>query len=638
MVSSDNLSKIRTFLMGYAAIIFLFAAIGPFTSSSSWRSSSDFHACIEISSSIVAIIAAIACLMYFFGLGNRYYLIIGLGFFICGSEDLIHGILDFKLLSTYAWIDLSRFIPGTYTAGKSMLALMIIAAPYLETTLESAIQIKREAIVFSIIALILGGGATVLAVSLHLPKFIYPELLIPRPVDLVSALLFTLAFFLILRRYLSHRDTFSGALLASILLNVCGQIYMSFSRHLYDAFFDIAHFSNFLSYCMPVLGISILGLEMINDSKKTTKSLLENEQKLRTLFGTMTEIMVLHELVHNDRGEVENYRIIDCNHAFTTLTGIQREKTIGKLATEIYQGKKPPYLEEFSHVALTGIPHEFTAYFPPLDKHFLISTISPHRGQFATISTDITAFKQISEIVTAKNRELENYLYVASHDMRSPLINIQGFSHRLKKLVNSIKDNIEDSSLESEKKLNIKKITDESIPRTLEFIFNNVSKMDSLINGLLQISRTGRIEMVIQKINMEIMIKKIAQNFKSMLENSESKIIIKELPACYGDENLLTRVFYNLIDNALKFRDKNRQLVIEIEAKKKYNKTIYRVKDTGIGIAQKHIGRVWDVFYRVDSQSHETGEGIGLSIVKQIIDRHRGKIKIESDEGKGSTL
>ena len=127
----DNSDKlIFRFVVCYIIIVFIFIALGPRIFSSDWISSSDFHACIEITSSFIAILSAIACVIYFFGLKSRYFLIVGLGFFICGSEDLIHGILGFERLFEGTGVDwesdIKKFIPGTYVAGRSMLAVFII--------------------------------------------------------------------------------------------------------------------------------------------------------------------------------------------------------------------------------------------------------------------------------------------------------------------------------------------------------------------------------------------------------------------------------------------------------------------------------------------------------------------------------
>jgi len=144
-----------------------------------------------------------------------------------------------------------------------------------------------------------------------------------------------------------------------------------------------------------------------------------------------------------------------------------------------------------------------------MDKHFMISVVSPQKGQFASVTTDITAIKQIQDMVAAKNKELENYLYAASHDLRSPLVNIQGFSQRLQKQTEAIKKTLSEYPLETDIRQTLAKITDESIPKSLSFILTSVSKMDTLINGLLKISRTGRIKMTIRKLDLNTLLQTV---------------------------------------------------------------------------------------------------------------------------------
>ena len=385
--------------------------------------------------------------------------------------------------------------------------------------------------------------------------------------------------------------------------------------------------------------IGLIGINRdITKRKQIEETLRDNEEKLSTLFSSMTEMVALHEMVYNNHGEAINYRITDCNNSFTKITGLKRDEVIGRLATEIYQTPNPPYIEEYSRVAQTGEPYDYSTYVEPMDKHFMISVVSPKKNHFATITTDITAIKQIQELITAKKNELENYLYVASHDLRSPMVNIQGFSQRLQKQYDSIKAAIADCQFDSEIKANLEKIVTEGIPKTLGFILSNVTKMDTLINGLLQISRTGRIKMNIQKIDVNRLIKTIIASNNFQLSEIRTNVIIEDLPDCYGDENQLNQLFSNIIGNAIKYRDKKRQLIIKISGQVQYNKVIYSIKDTGIGIPQKYLEKIWDVFFRVDANSDETGEGIGLSLAKRIIDKHKGKIWVESIEGIGSTF
>ncbi|MDY6934714.1 MAG: response regulator [Spirochaetota bacterium] len=335
----DNSRKIIIrFTICYIIIILLFIAIGPHIFSSDWISSSDFHACIEISSSIIAIIAAIACLIYFFGFENRYFLIIGLGFLICGSEDLIHGIFGFQHLFEDTGIDwatnIKKFIPGTYVAGRSVLAISIIAAALLEDRLKKVENIRGEALNISIIAIMMGGGATALAFVLPLPDFIYPENIISRPVDFISSILFTAAFFLILKRFLFHRDIFSGMLTACILLNIGGQVYMSFSKQLFDVFFDTAHWANILSYTTPVLGIVI---ESLDEMKKLRIESRKLEEAEHTLARTQTELDQIFNSASPLCAIDNKYNIVRTNDNFCTLFGVEKEDVSHKKCYDVIQ-------------------------------------------------------------------------------------------------------------------------------------------------------------------------------------------------------------------------------------------------------------------------------------------------------------
>jgi signal transduction histidine kinase len=379
-------------------------------------------------------------------------------------------------------------------------------------------------------------------------------------------------------------------------------------------------------------------LREIAERKRSEEAIRDAGEKFRTLFNAMTEMVVLHELVYDDRDLPCDYRIIECNEVFTQITGIKADTAIGSLGSVVYGMKPPPYLEVFSSVAISGTPYFYSDYYAPMDKYFSISVVSPKKNQFATITTDVTPVTRIKDILAAKNRELENYLYIASHDLRSPLVNIQGFSARLKKQAESIHAELSSSCTDRAVVERLDPVLSEAIPRTLEFIFTNVAKMDKLINGLLQISRTGRIVMNVRMLDMNRLVRGVLDGFSFQIEQAHADVFVDSLPPCYGDETLVNQVFSNLVSNALKYRDTERPLEIRISGESRAHHSVYCLSDTGIGIAERHLLRIWDVFYRVDWSGPISGDGVGLSIVKRIIDKHRGKVRVESRERKGSSF
>lgn len=142
-----------------------------------------------------------------------------------------------------------------------------------------------------------------------------------------------------------------------------------------------------------ITGILSIGID-ITEQKIVEDALKESEEKLSALFDTMTEMVVLHEVVFDSNDKAVDYMITDCNKTFTTVTGIAKKDAIGKLATIVYQASSAPYFDEYSKVAITGKPYTFYTYYPPMGKHFMISVVSPGKNKFATITTDITLIKE----------------------------------------------------------------------------------------------------------------------------------------------------------------------------------------------------------------------------------------------------
>ncbi len=389
----------------------------------------------------------------------------------------------------------------------------------------------------------------------------------------------------------------------------------------------------------------VLQLTLLMDSvwkvvrkKETEEKLKNSENKLFALFNSMTEMVAIHELVFDENDKAINYRIIDCNEAYSRITGIPHDYAVGKIATELYNSEEPPYFDIYSNVVVTGVPTEFEIFYPAMEKHFRISAVPLPKRQFATVTTDLTDIKQAQELIIAKNQELENYIYIASHDLRSPLVNIQGFGQRIQKETDLINEIIENCNLSLDEKSDINKIIHEKIPKSLNYIFSGVSKMEALVNGLLQVSRTGRVKMSIVQLDMNKLIQEVILPFNYQIESTGCEIVAAELPACYGDANLLNQMFSNLIGNAIKYRDKNRKQFIKISGEDNFNKVIYKVSDNGVGIEERHLNKIWDVFYRIRTDSDNQGEGIGLTLVKRIVEKHKGRIKVESEPGKGSVF
>lgn len=251
---------------------------------------------------------------------------------------------------------------------------------------------------------------------------------------------------------------------------------------------------------------------------------------------------------------------------------------------------------------------------------------------FNGIILDVSDTKETQENLRQKNVELERYLYIASHDLRSPLINITGFSQLLETQLKELNQSLKSIPYALRQSLT------EEIPQSLSFIRKGVSKMESLINGLLKISRTGRIAMEWKKIKMNELMDSVLQNLQFEIHECKANISCQSLLDCRGDYELLHQAFTNLVSNSIKYRSKDRILQISIHSVAVEGYINYVIRDNGIGIAKNQLPKIWDVFYRASSSQEIYGEGIGLSIVHRIVEKHLGKVSVKSEIHTGSTF
>jgi len=237
--------------------------------------------------------------------------------------------------------------------------------------------------------------------------------------------------------------------------------------------------------------------------------------------------------------------------------------------------------------------------------------------QKARDELEIRVEERTSELQSA-NKELEAFSYSVSHDLRTPLRAIDGFSQVL------LEDHREKLDKEGR--------------RVLDIIRDNTGRMGELISDLLTFSRLGRKEIRKTKINMENLARAIFEELRSTAPQEKLKMKINTLPSAFGDESLIREVLTNLISNAIKFSRNERSPVIEVGGKLENNENIYYVKDNGAGFDMKYSDKLFGVFQRLHSQQQFKGTGVGLAIVRRIIERHGGRVQAEGKVGKGATF
>jgi signal transduction histidine kinase len=234
-----------------------------------------------------------------------------------------------------------------------------------------------------------------------------------------------------------------------------------------------------------------------------------------------------------------------------------------------------------------------------------------------------------------KNRELEQIIYASSHDLRTPLVNIHGFSQELKKSINELTSVVRSSIPAEDIRKKADSIVETDIAESLKYITISVARMDSLLTGLLKLSRLGRDKLKIEQLDMQRLLDDVLSIFEFRLKEGNVKTEISDLPACMGDELQLNQVFSNLIENALKYLGNNKPGRISISGYKENGQSVYCVQDNGIGIEPEYREKIFEIFHQLEPQN-SSGEGLGLTIVQRVLQRHNGKIWLESEPGTGS--
>ncbi len=236
-----------------------------------------------------------------------------------------------------------------------------------------------------------------------------------------------------------------------------------------------------------------------------------------------------------------------------------------------------------------------------------------------------------------KNEELESVVYIASHDLRSPLINLQGFSSELEQGCKWLTETLAEPD-SPEKQARISSILTEQIPECLGFIKTNAEKMKGLVNGLLQLSRLGVAVTHAETLDMNELLKKVKDACHYQLTSLDTQLEIETLPSCRSDAKLVDQIFTNLIDNAMKYRHPDRTPHIHVTGCRVDGTVEYVVRDNGVGIDPAHLAKIFEMFHQIHPGSKSEGVGLGLTIVRRILDMLGGDIRVDSDVDTGTTF
>ena len=238
-------------------------------------------------------------------------------------------------------------------------------------------------------------------------------------------------------------------------------------------------------------------------------------------------------------------------------------------------------------------------------------------NQLREIQTVEKRLEQRTQELERSNKDLVQFAYVASHDLRAPVRAIKSFSQILER---DYRDKL-----------------DEEANECLDFIVTGAGRLETLINDLLAYSRVDTQGKAFVPVDTSEVLDQVVGDLRLDIEDSQAEITRDALPVVVADASQMTQLFQNLISNAIKFQGPEPPKV-HVAARKEDDGWIFSVKDNGIGIEAQHTERIFAMFQRLHTQDEYPGTGMGSAICKKIVERHGGNIWVQSEVGMGSTF
>lgn len=249
---------------------------------------------------------------------------------------------------------------------------------------------------------------------------------------------------------------------------------------------------------------------------------------------------------------------------------------------------------------------------------------------------------QAIQELSHRNQENELFVYSVSHDLRSPLVNLQGFSQELATSCEQLRNICAAADAPPALRASAEALIGGDIKESLHFIRNAVQRLSGIIDALLRLSRAGRVEYEWRELNTRAIVQSVVDALKGTAQERRASIQIAPLPLAWGDATAIEQVFANLLANALNYLDPSRAGRVEIgviagEQDADLARQTFFVRDNGVGIPTELQAKIFVAFQRLTPKL-APGEGMGLTLVQRIVERHGGRIWVESSPGSGSTF
>ena len=368
------------------------------------------------------------------------------------------------------------------------------------------------------------------------------------------------------------------------------------------------------------LNVYLAELELQNEELRESQVELT---ELRDEYFNLFEFAPIGYFILDSSGVIRNV-----NYRGTQILGLDKEYVIGN---SFFYFVKPEFIKIYSKYRKNAIrtysKQSFELELIKKDRSFFNTLIemSIEGNGFKLAVTDITILKKTEkrlkgtvEELERSNEELQSFAYITSHDLQEPLRTIASYAQLLER--------------------RYKNKLDPDADEFIDFMVDGASRMKEMIQGLLDYSRVGTRGHEFKEFEAQTALNYALNNLGASIGETGAEITYDELPIIFADKDQIIRVFQNLIGNTIKFRREGVRPKIHVSVQKTDDEYIFSVSDNGIGLEEQYSDKIFEVFKRLHAIGEYQGAGIGLAVVKRIIDRHGGRIWVESELGKGSTF
>ena len=367
--------------------------------------------------------------------------------------------------------------------------------------------------------------------------------------------------------------------------------------------------------------------ERTKELKSANVSLKINEKKFRELFDKANDMITLVEL--NEDGTYGKF--IEVNDNASQRLGYTKKELLNMTLYDITAPECLLDMQKNNEKLKNKMHARFEVVHLTKDGKRIHIENNDHlfemRGKkvVLAIARDISLRKrmenEMNELIKElerSNEDLQSFAYITSHDLQEPLRTIASFTQLLER--------------------RYKGKFDKDADEFMDFIVDAAIRMRKMIQDLLEYSRVTTKGEEFKEVNSGDILKQVLDSLKIIIDENNAKITYDSLPVIFADEAQIGRVFQNLISNAIKYKKPDVPLKIHVSAVQddENKEHIFSISDNGIGIEEQYFDRIFNIFQRLHTREEQEGTGIGLSVVKRIIERHGGRIWVESKLGKGS--